>query len=114
MHEDVPREVTRSEACMGLPPDISGISGTVTGPSHSPARLLMVVKDFCASVCTGATEDFWASVFCSSCCAKATVESDIRTTDSIKLRDFILVLLIVLYFPGDGCRSYRRACNLVL
>jgi len=36
-------------ACI-LPPDISGTSGTVTGPSHSPARLLMVAKDFCASV----------------------------------------------------------------
>src|ERR1019366_1981896 len=44
-----PREVTRSEACIGLPPDISGISGTVTGASHSPARVFMVVKDFCAS-----------------------------------------------------------------
>src|ERR1700686_2825458 len=78
-----PREVTRSEACI-LPPDISGISGTVTGPSHSPARLLMVVKDFCASDSTGATEDF-----CASCCAKATVESDIRTTDSTQRRHFI-------------------------
>src|SRR5208282_2726659 len=74
-----PREVTRSERCIGLPPDISGISGTVTGPSHSPARLFMVVKDFCASD--------WE---------KATVESDSRTTDSIKRWDFIFILLLLL------------------
>src|SRR5208282_3912573 len=83
-----PREVTRSERCIGLPPDISGISGTVTGPSHSPARLFMVVKDFCASDGTGATEDC-----CASCCAKATVASDIRTTDSTQRKDFIFILL---------------------
>src|SRR6266545_4084676 len=81
-----PREVTRSEACIGLPPNISGISGTVTGPSHSPARLFMVAKDFCASG-TGAKEDF-----CGSDCAKAMVASDIRTADSIKRRDFIFII----------------------
>src|ERR1035437_5026771 len=81
------------ERCIGLPPDISGISGTVTGPSHSPARVFMVAKDFCASDGTAATEDF-----CASDCAKATVESDIRTTDSIKRRDFMLILLKLLYF----------------
>src|SRR5271169_2935171 len=79
-----PREVTRSERCIGLPPDISGISGTVTGPSHSPARVFMVAKDFCASEGTAATEDFCASV-----CAKAIEESDIRTTASVNRRDFI-------------------------
>ncbi len=44
----------------------------------------MVVKDFCASDGTGATEDF-----CASDCAKATVESDSRTTDSTKPRNFM-------------------------
>src|SRR6267143_1523939 len=88
-----PREVTRSEACIGLPPDISGISGTVTGPSHSPARLFMVAKDFCASGGTGATEDF-----CRSDCAKATVESDIRTTDSTKRRDFMFHSPLEVHF----------------
>src|ERR1700722_1896641 len=84
-----PREVTRSERCI-LAPDISGASGTVTGPSHSPARFFRVVKDFCASDGTAATEDFSALDFSMSDCAKATVESDIRTTDSIKRRDFML------------------------
>src|SRR5437660_11919861 len=69
---------------MGLQPDISGISGTVTGPSHSPARLFMVAKDFCASG-TRATEDF-----CASDCAKAMVASNIRTADRTKRRDFIV------------------------
>jgi hypothetical protein len=70
-----PREVTRSERCIGLPPDIAGISGTLTGPSHSPARLFMVVKDFCAS------DGDWD---------KATVARDNRTTDSIKRWCFII------------------------
>src|SRR5260370_14525071 len=79
-----PREVTRSERCVGLPPDISGISGTVTGPSHSPARLFTVVKDFCASDGRGATQDF-----CASDWAKATVATATRTTNSIKRSDFM-------------------------
>src|SRR5271169_1194849 len=79
-----PREVTRSEMCVSLPSDHSGISGTVTEPSHSPARLFMVVKDFCASDGTGATEDF-----CVSDWARVTVQSDSRTTDSIKRWDFM-------------------------
>src|ERR1700674_608796 len=70
--------------CSGLPFDISGISGTVTGPSHSPARFFMVAKDFCASDGTGATEDW-----CASDCAKAKVVSDSKTTDSTKRRDFM-------------------------
>src|ERR1700686_3541543 len=78
-----PRDVTRMERCI-LPPDICGISGTVTGPSHSPARLFTVVKDFCASDGTGTTEDF-----CASDCVKAMVESDSKTTDSIKPTDFM-------------------------
>src|SRR5208282_1414217 len=84
-----PREVTRSERCIGLPPDISGISGTVTGPSHSPARLFMVVNDFCASDGTGATDDF-----CASDWAKAAVQSNIRTNRTEgAMRDFILCSL---------------------
>src|ERR1700686_1785453 len=83
-----PREVTRSEAWIGLPSDICGISGTVTGPSHSPARLFMVAKDFCASDGAGATEDF-----CASDCAKTTVVSASRATHGIKRRDFMIVLL---------------------
>src|SRR5258708_4784824 len=77
-----PREVTRSERCI-LPPDICGASGTVTVPSHSPARLLMDAKDFCASDGTGATG------FCASVWAKIKVESDIRITDSIIRSDFM-------------------------
>src|SRR5260370_34305350 len=74
----------RRERCIGLPPDISGISGTVTEPSHSPARLFMVAKDFCAPDSTGATE-----AFCALDCAKARVERDIRTRDSTQRRDFM-------------------------
>ena len=49
----------------------------------------MVVKDFCASDGTGATEDF-----CGSDCAKTiTVESDSRTTGNVIRRDFIFILL---------------------
>src|SRR3984893_10644895 len=86
----LPREVTRSERCI-LAPDISGASGTVTGPSHSPARLFMVAKDFCASDGAGATEDF-----CASDCAKTTVVSNIRPTNSIKRWDFMWILLKLL------------------
>src|SRR5208282_3395808 len=102
-----PREVTRSERCIGLPPDISGISGTVTGPSHSPARLFMVAKDFCASDVTGAMEAFCASDLSMSDWAKATVESDIRTTDSIKRRDFMFLLLKASLLSGRGSHSHN-------
>src|ERR1700676_200376 len=88
-----PREVTRRERCIGLPPDISGISGTVTGPSHSPARVFMVAKDFCAADRTGATEDF-----CASDCAKATGESISRVMESTKERDFIFHSPRTAYF----------------
>jgi hypothetical protein len=46
----------------------------------------MVAKDFCASG-TGAKN------FCASDCAKTTAESDIRTADSTKRRDFMFILL---------------------
>src|ERR1700720_1165532 len=78
-----PREVTRSERCI-LAPDICGASGTVTGPSHSPASVFIVAKDFCAADGTGTTADF-----CASDCAKATVESDIKPTDITNRRDFM-------------------------
>src|SRR5271167_786841 len=68
----LPMEVTRSETCMSLP-SISACCGTVvTLPSHEPAKVFILSKDCCASDC-----------------AKATVESDNRTTDSIKQWDFI-------------------------
>src|SRR5579862_1845071 len=70
---------------MGLPPDISGISGTVTGPSHSPARVFMAAKDFCAS--DGAAV---AEVFCPSCWAKAKVVSDKTTRVNAKRKRFML------------------------
>src|SRR5882762_4987322 len=64
-------EVTRSETCMSLA-SMSACCGTVvTWPSHEPARVFILPKDCCAPDC-----------------AKATVESDIRTTDSQKRRDF--------------------------
>src|SRR6202051_4370628 len=93
-----PREVTRSEAWIGLPSDICGISGTVTGASHSPARPFMVAKDFCASDGAGATEDF-----CASDCAKAAMETNSRTADILKRRDFMFILLKEFILePGQG------------
>src|SRR5712691_3668038 len=94
-----PREVTRSEACIGLPPDICGISGTVTAPSHSPARLFMVVKDFCASDC-----------------AKARVERHIRTTDSRKRWDVMFILLKESHFffdIGPGLFAGGLSCEAI-
>src|SRR5438045_2793058 len=68
----LPIDVTRRVTCMDLP-SISACGGTVaTLPSHVPARALSLSKDFCASDC-----------------ANAAVESDIRTTDSIKRSVFI-------------------------
>src|SRR3979411_1460800 len=103
-----PREVTRIETWSGLPPDISGTSGTLTGPSHSPARLFMVAKDFCASDDIGAAEDFCTSVW-----AKATVDSEIRTTDSIKRWDFMFILL-KFFSLGSGCLTLFRGGQLRL
>src|SRR6059058_2929110 len=68
----LPIDVTRRVTCMDLP-SISACGGTVaTLPSHVPARVLSLSKDFCASDC-----------------ANAVAESDIRTTDSIKRSVFI-------------------------
>src|SRR6266705_1252922 len=58
-----------------------------TGPSQSPARVFIASKEVCAS-------DFGAgalgsAILCASDCAKATVASDIRTTDKTKRRDFM-------------------------
>src|SRR5579864_3054028 len=78
-----PKDVTRNVMCADLPCTSDG-GVVVTVPSQEPARLFMVAKEFCAWDGTEATEDF-----CASGCAKATVDSDIRTTDSTKLRDFM-------------------------
>src|SRR5580704_2597595 len=84
-----PLEVTRSERCI-LAPDISGASATVTGPSHSPARLFMVVNDFCASDGTGVA----AST------AKAVAAIRTNRTESA-MRDFILILLLISVQQGE-------------
>jgi len=47
----------------------------------------MASKDFCASV-------FGTSDFGTGDLAKATVESDSRTMDTIKRQDFIFILLL--------------------
>src|SRR5579863_5506240 len=78
-----PREVTRSERCI-LAPDISGASATVTGPSHSPARLFMVVNDFCASDGKGAAAS----------AAKAEAATRTNRTQSA-MRDFMFILLLI-------------------
>src|SRR5256885_2064888 len=91
-----PREVTRIERCKGLISTFDAIGMSVsTGPSQSPARGFRISKEVCAS-------DFGAGVLaapacveatvecsCALDCAKATVESEIRTTESKKRRDFI-------------------------
>src|SRR5260370_32409358 len=78
-----PREVTRSETCDIVPFPISCSGGSVVIEAcQEPARVFSWSKDFCAS-------DFWVSVFCTPDCAKATVESDSRTTDSIMRSDFM-------------------------
>src|SRR4029077_14642217 len=85
-----PLEVTRRERCI-LAPDISGASGTVTGPSHSPARAFMVVKDFSASDGTGAAEDFCASDWVAAeSAAKAVAATRTNRTESA-MRGFISV-----------------------
>src|ERR1700693_13614 len=91
-----PMEVTRSEACVILP-SMSACGGTVvTWPSQEPARVFSLSKDFCASD--------WA---------KAKVHSDIRTTDSIKRRDFMFVLLKLLYWGSGFSFAYLvRVINL--
>src|SRR5260370_2918033 len=61
-----PMEVTRSETCRGSPSSV---------PCHEPARVCNLSNDFCASD--------WS---------KARVESDSRTTDSTKRRDFMVAL----------------------
>src|SRR5258705_711846 len=77
----LPMEVARSETCMSLH-SMSGCCGTVvTWPSQEPARVFSLSKDFCASEC-----------------AKATTESDSRTTtDSIRLRDFIIYHSLLIF-----------------
>src|SRR5712692_434242 len=77
----LPMEVTRSENCANLPSTSAACGKVVTWPTHEPATVFSLSKDFCASDCT--------TGFCASDCAKATVESDIRTTDSIKPREFM-------------------------
>src|SRR5437016_1361569 len=86
-----PLEVTRRERCIGLPPDISGISATVTGPSHSPARLFMVVKDFCASDGTGAAEDFCASDWVAAASAARAVAVIKTNTTESAMRGFMFM-----------------------
>src|SRR5260370_24382161 len=80
----LPMDVTRSETCVSLP-SMSACGGTdVTGPSHQPARVFILSKDFCAS-------DFFSSVW-----AKTLGETHITTTDSTKpldLNDSISCLL---------------------
>src|SRR2546425_9625152 len=76
---------------------ISGSGGSrVSLAVQIPASVFIVSKDFCASefgagVSTAlyACVSDWGTDFCASDCAKATVESDIRPTDSIKRRDFM-------------------------
>src|SRR5438477_8023671 len=73
----LPMEVGRSVTCMSLPSMLASCGKVVTWPSHEPARVFILSNDFCASD------------FCASDWAKATMESDIRTMDNIRRRDFM-------------------------
>ena len=76
------------ETCSGLMSTFASTGMSVfTGPSQSPARVFIASKEVCAS-------DFGAgalgsAMLCASDCAKATVASDIRTTDNTNRRDFM-------------------------
>src|SRR3954468_6778321 len=90
----LPMEVTRNETCISLP-SISGAFGSVvTFPSHVPARLFNLSKDFCASDC-----------------ATAMVESPIRTAHSTKRSDFMFDLLIHSALNAGPLRSCRISLN---
>src|SRR3979409_1851682 len=83
----LPREVTRNETSPIAPLPISFTGGSVVIVAcQGPGRVLSGSKGFCAS-------DFGASDFCASCWANAAVESEIRTTESRRRRDFMLILL---------------------
>src|SRR5580698_3348945 len=94
-----PLEVTRSETCI-LAPDISGASGTVTTPSHSPARLFKVVKDFCASDGVVATS------------AAKAVAATRRNKREIAMRDFMLILS--LFFTQSSPRQLQEQCCYIV
>src|SRR5437879_12730771 len=79
----LPMEVTRSDTCKGLPSNLT---------SQLPAIGFNLSKDFCASDC-----------------ARAMVESDIRTTVSIKRRDLIFILLKSFFFRAFHYLVRRRS-----
>src|ERR1041385_2602611 len=86
----LPLESTCRSTCI-----VSGMSGTggvvVPWPSHVPARVFSLSKDFCAS-------DFgalgWAGCLWASAWAKAIVESDNTARESIMRSDFMSDLLL--------------------
>src|SRR5574340_20017 len=85
-----PLEVTRSENCANLPSTVGSCGKVVSWPTHEPARVFSLSKDFCASDgTTGVCMSECAGGFCASDCANAKVESNIRTTDRTKHRDFM-------------------------
>src|SRR5260370_17470040 len=102
----LPMEVTRSETCVSLP-SMSACCGTdVTWPSHEPARVFNLSKDFCASDC--------GRDFCALDCAKAMAESGIRTTDTIKRRDFMFLFSCVFGAEPSGVIWFTPLILLLL
>ena len=76
-----------------LSPDISGCGGsTVARPCQCSASVFSWAKDFCASDC-----------------AKVKVESDIRTTDSIKRSDFMFILVHSSFCSNQSCLSHTAS-----
>src|ERR1700689_406300 len=88
-----PIDVTRSDACTCLL-SISGLGGCVlTVPSHEPAKVFSLSKDFCAS--DGCAPDIFSSIW-----AKASIDTDIRAATNIHRRDFMF------YSPQSLSRAF--------
>src|SRR5438309_1895809 len=85
----LPIEVVRKVTVMSLP-SIAGSEGTVvTRPSHEPARVFSLSKDFCASD--------WA---------KATTESNTRANaESVRRRNFMVDSPYIVWRGGGRFMS---------
>src|SRR6516162_6172801 len=85
---------------------------TFTGPCHLPARAFSVSKDFCAP--EGAN---CSVALCASDCAKATLETDIRTKSSRKRMNLIVcfsLCVVASAFVGSLQLSHVRGYYAVI
>src|SRR5437016_12481451 len=95
-----------------------GFGGSIfTVPCQLPARVFIMSKDFCASDLGASgfcTPELCVSDLCASDCAKVMVESNIRTADSIKRRDFMFILLERFISSLPRIRVIRLACSVAV